>query len=605
MNTRDLQMFPEGGGWLLVEFGAETREEARQQAAGMIRELEGKEHVTGSKLFSDSAEETRIWEIRESGLGATARVPTEPDTWPGWEDSAVAPEHLGDYLREMRTLLNRYEYDGAFYGHFGQGCLHTRITFDLKTRAGIEKYRRFVGEAADLVLRYDGSYSGEHGDGQSRAELLPKMYGPELCEAFREFKSIWDPDNRMNPGKVVAPYPITSNLRLGADFRPAHPTTHFQFPDDEYSFSRASLRCVGVGKCRREDGGTMCPSYMVTRDEKHSTRGRAHLLFEMLQGDVISDGWRDEAVKESLDLCLACKGCKGDCPINVDLATYKAEFLSHYYAGRLRPVTAYSMGLIYWWARLASIAPRFVNTLMDTPVISSIPKRLGGIAAEREIPAFAVTSFRERFRQRKPRNVRGQTVILWPDTFNNFFHPETAEAAVEVLEAGGFHVKLPDSMLCCGRPLYDFGMLHLAKRQLRQIMDALRTEIEAGTCIVGLEPSCVATFRDELGNLFPRDEVASKLKRQTFLFSEFVHQHADKFDFPHLERRALVHGHCHHKSILGMEAEEKLFEQLGIEYDVVDSGCCGMAGSFGFEREKYDVSIACGERALLPAVREA
>ncbi|MCA9208490.1 MAG: 4Fe-4S dicluster domain-containing protein, partial [Planctomycetales bacterium] len=447
MNTRDLQMFPEGGGWLLVEFGAETREEARQQAAGMIRELEGKEHVTGSKLFSDSAEETRIWEIRESGLGATARVPTEPDTWPGWEDSAVAPEHLGDYLREMRALLNRYEYDGAFYGHFGQGCLHTRITFDLKTRAGIEKYRRFVGEAADLVLRYDGSYSGEHGDGQSRAELLPKMYGPELCEAFREFKSIWDPDNRMNPGKVVAPYPITSNLQLGADFRPAHPTTHFQFPDDEYSFSRASLRCVGVGKCRREDGGTMCPSYMVTRDEKHSTRGRAHLLFEMLQGDVISDGWRDEAVKESLDLCLACKGCKGDCPINVDLATYKAEFLSHYYAGRLRPVTAYSMGLIYWWARLASIAPRFVNSLMDTPVISSILKRLGGIAAEREIPAFAVTSFRERFRQRKPRNVQGQTVILWPDTFNNFFHPETAEAAVEVLEAGGFHVKLPDSML--------------------------------------------------------------------------------------------------------------------------------------------------------------
>src|SRR6266511_3422686 len=281
------------------------------------------------KLYDDIEMEQKIWEIRESGLGATARIPGRPDTWEGWEDSAAPPERFGDYLRDLRKLFKSYGYEGSFYGHFGQGCLHTRINFDLVTAEGVRKFRSFIEEAADLVVSYGGSLSGEHGDGQSRAELLPKMFGPEIVDAFREFKTIWDPEGRMNPGKVVDPYRLDENLRLGAGYAPPRLATTFRFPADQEGFADAALRCVGVGTCRREDGGTMCPSYMVTREEQHSTRGRARLLFEMLQGEVVTGGWRSEEVHDALDLCLSCKGCKGDCPVSVDMATLKAEFLSH------------------------------------------------------------------------------------------------------------------------------------------------------------------------------------------------------------------------------------------------------------------------------------
>jgi Fe-S oxidoreductase len=513
---------------------------------------------------------------------------------------------MGDYLRDLRKLLDSYDYACSFYGHFGQGCLHTRINFDLTTRAGIARFRAFMLDAADLVLRYGGSISGEHGDGQARAELLPKMFGAELIDAFREFKRIWDPDGRMNPGKVVDPAPLDTHLRLGPDYRPPEPRTHFRFPDDEGSFSRAMLRCVGVGKCRRADGGTMCPSYMVTREEEHSTRGRARLLFEMLQGETIGDGWRDEHVKDALDLCLACKGCKGDCPVHVDMATYKAEFLSHYYAGRLRPRTAYSMGLIYWWARLAAHAPGCANALTQTPGLNRLAELLAGLAPQRRIPAFAAETFRAWCARQTPRRPDGRRVLLWPDTFNNHFHPATARAAYEVLEWAGFRVALPERTLCCGRPLYDWGMLDLAERLLRQTLDTLRDDICAGTPLVVLEPSCAAVFRDELRNLFPHDEDARRLARQTYLLSEFLEQRAPDFSPPRLARQALVHGHCHHKAIMKLDAEMAVLRRLGLDCDELDAGCCGMAGAFGFERgEHYDVSLKAGERALLPAVRAA
>ncbi|MDX1583753.1 MAG: (Fe-S)-binding protein, partial [Thermoanaerobaculia bacterium] len=424
-----------------------------------------------------------------------------------------------------------------------------------------------------------------------------------LVGAFREFKSIWDPDWRMNPGKVVTPYRLDENLRLGADYDPWEPKTHFQYPEDRNSFARAALRCVGVGKCRREGGGVMCPSYMVTREEKHATRGRAHLLWEMLNRDVIDKGWRDERVKEALDLCLACKGCKKDCPVDVDMATYKAEFLSHYYKGRLRPMTAYSMGLIYWWSRIASHMPDLVNFTLTAPGISSLVKRLGGIAGEREMPLYANEPFRKRFGDREPNGVGGEEIILWPDTFNNHFHPETAEAAVEVLEASGFRVTIPERILCCGRPLYDYGFLGTAKRLLREILDELRPQIRAGIPVVGLEPSCVSVFRDELTNLFPHDIDAKRLSDQTYTLSEFLRER--DVEIPEMERRAIVQGHCHDKSVLDFRAEEKLLRKMGLELESPDSGCCGMAGSFGFESEKYDVSVACGERVILPEVRSA
>ncbi len=605
LNVAEIAFLPEGGGWLLVEFGGATRQEANDRARALMEDLRGKENVSSMKLFDDPVLAAKIWLVRESALGATVFIPGEPLYWEGWEDAAVPPEKLGGYLRDLHRLLAKYDYTSALYGHFGQGCVHTRINFDLTSRDGIKKYRSFIEEAADIVVGYGGSLAGEHGDGQSRAELLPKMFGPELVQAFSEFKAIWDPDWKMNPGKVVEPYRMDENLRLGPQYNPAQLKTHFQFPEDQGSFAVASLRCVGVGRCRRTEGGTMCPSYMVTREEEHTTRGRAHTLFEMLQGQVLKDGWHDEHVKDALDLCLACKGCKGDCPVNVDIATYKAEFLSHYYQGRLRPMTSYTMGLIYWWARLASRMPAAANFFTHAPILSNLAKSVIGIAPQRRMPVFAAQTFKAWFRRRPPRNLGGPEVLLWPDTFNNYLHPETAMAGVEVLESIGYHVLVPEQSLCCGRPLYDHGMLTIAKRLLRQVLDTLRPQILAGIPIVGLEPSCVAVFRDELVNLFPHDENARRLQKQAFLLSEFLEKKVENYQPPRLQRKAIVHGHCHHKAIMRMTSEEAVLKKLGLDYQLLDSGCCGMAGAFGFEKDHYDVSIKSGERVLLPAVRNA
>jgi FAD/FMN-containing dehydrogenase/Fe-S oxidoreductase len=606
LHPKDIQLLPEGKGFLLAEFGGDSKEDSDEQARAVMEALKGKGDAPNMKLFDDPEEEAKVWQVRESGLGATAFVPNMKDTWPGWEDSAVPPHKVGPYLRDLRKLFHKYDYEASLYGHFGQGCIHCRIPFDLYTAKGIDTYRSFVAEASDLVLSYGGSLSGEHGDGQARAELLPKMYGPEIMQAFREFKSIWDPEWKMNPGKVIDAYPITSNLRLGSDYNPREPETYFAYPNDQGSFARAALRCVGVGKCRRLEGGTMCPSFMVTREEKDATRGRAHLLFEMLRGEVIGkNGWKDESVKDALDLCLACKGCKDDCPVSVDMATYKAEFLAHYYKGRIRPIYAYAFGLIHVWARLAQIAPSLVNFINRAPFLSSLAKGFIRVAQERTMPAFAPESFKSWF-ARRPLHNQGKTrVMLWPDTFNNYFHPAVAKAAVEVLEDAGFQVVLPKRDLCCGRPLYDYGMLDTAKRWLLQILHSLADEIEAGTPIVGLEPSCTAVFRDEVFEMFPHHENARRLKKQTFTLAEFLEKHAPDYRVPKLQRKALVHGHCHHKAVMHLDCEKKLLERVGLDYEVPDSGCCGMAGAFGFEADKYDVSIAVGERVLLPAVRKA
>jgi Fe-S oxidoreductase len=515
----------------------------------------------------------------------------------------VPPEKVGPYLRALRQLFSKYGYHPSIYGHLGQGCIHCRVGFDLYTAEGIEHYKAFLDEAVDLVVSHGGSLSGEHGDGQARGSYLPRMFGDTLYQAFIEFKRIWDPHWKMNPGKKIEAYGVDENLRLGPDYNPPQPATHFKFADDKYSFGRAALRCVGVGECRRESGQIMCPSYQVTREEKDCTRGRAHLLFEMLNGEVLTDGWKSEAVKDALDLCLACKGCKHDCPVNVDMATYKAEFLSHYYAGRPRPRHAYSMGLIHWWARLASWMPRVANFFSQTPVLGDVLKYLGGIAPQRKMPQFARQTFRVWFRRRGPRNQGRPQVILWADTFNNHFNPEVLQAGVEVLEAAGCQVLVPEASLCCGRPLYDFGMLDTAESLLRQIMHTLRPWVEAGVPVVGLEPSCVAVFRDELLGLFPTNEDAKRLSKNTFMLSEFLEK--QEFQPPQLEQKAVVHGQCHHRSVMGLDDEEAVLKKLGLDFEVLKDGCCGMAGSFGFEREHYDVSVAVGEQSLLPSVRQA
>jgi FAD/FMN-containing dehydrogenase/Fe-S oxidoreductase len=585
LNPHGLALLPPGGGWLLVEFGGETLDEAMAKARPLV--------TASSRLYDNASKEARfIWAVRESGLGATAHVPGKPLMWEGWEDAAVAPQKLGAYLRDLRKLLESYQYGGDLYGHFGDGCVHTRTNFDMKSAPGIAKFRAFLDDAADLVASYGGSFSGEHGDGQARAALLGKMFGPELLVAFREFKSLWDPEGKMNPGKVVDPYMPDENLRLGADYRPWAPETHFQFAEDEGRMNHAVLRCVGVGKCRRLDGGTMCPSYQVTREEEHSTRGRARLLFEMFEGKVVPNSWRNEAVKESLDLCLACKGCKGECPTQVDMATYKAEFMSHYYEGRLRPMAAYSMGLIYWWAGLASKAPALANGLM------ALGKPFAGVAKERRMPRFARKTFREQFAPNVKR-ADGPRVLLWPDTFNNHFTPGTALAAAEVLERFGYRVEIPKKRLCCGRPLYDWGFLDRAKKLLRETIDAL----DENVTIVGLEPSCVSVFRDELPNLFPHDARTKKISANTLTLSELLAR--DNVPLPSLNRKAIAQAHCHHKAIMRFDSEETLLRKMGLELTHPDSGCCGMAGAFGFEAKHYDLSMKLGERVILPLVREA
>ncbi len=618
VNLEGLALLPEGNGWLMVEFGAKTAAEAESQAHDLMAALDRSVAPPNMRLFTDRKQIRRIWEVRESSLGVTSHVPGQPPYWEGFEDSAVAPEKLGAYLRDLRKLMQAFHYGGSFYGHFGHACIHTRMDYDLESTEGVRKFRQFMEEAADLVIRYGGSLSGEHGDGQARAELLPKMFGPEIMQAFREFKSLWDPDWKMNPGKLIEPYRLDENLRLGAGYAPWQPETHFKFPDDHGSLASATLRCVGVGKCRRDEGGVMCPSFRVTRDEEHSTRGRAHLLWEMTKGDVIKDGWQNEAVKESLDLCLACKGCKSDCPVGVDVATYKAEFLSHYYETNRRPLNALALSNFDIWVRTASHVPGLVNLTTQLPGLRDLAKLAGGIPAQRRIPAFAPQTFKQWWEQYSRGNGRihpsgeakrskdsENSVLLWADTFNNHFLPATARAAVKVLEAAGFDVTVPRAHLCCGRPLYDVGILDRAKSLLLQIMDELLPEIEAATPIVVLEPSCAAVFRDELTNLFPKDERAQALSKQVFLLSEFLEQRAKSFPLPKLPRRALIHGHCHHKAIMKMTAEESVLNRMGVNFTAPAPGCCGMAGAFGFEKDKYEISKAIGELELLPAVRQA
>jgi FAD/FMN-containing dehydrogenase/Fe-S oxidoreductase len=605
INPEGLALLPEGGGWLLAEFGAPTASDAESQARGLMEALGRSAQSRSFRLLADKHQARKAWEVRESALGAVSRVPGELPTWEGWEDAAVAPQKLGGYLREFRKLTEAYNYRCVVYGHFGDGCVHNRITFDLQTDEGLKQMRQFVEDAADLVVSYGGSLSGEHGDGQARAELLPRMFGPELIEAFQKFKALWDPEWKMNPGKLVLPNKLDADLRLGADYHPWEPETHFKFPQDGGSLAQATLRCVGVGKCRQYEGGMMCPSFRATREEEHSTRGRAHLLWEMTRGDVVRDQWRDASVKSSLDLCLSCKGCKSDCPVGVDVATYKAEFLSHHYEGKRRPLNHYAFGQIDRWARIASAFPGTANFFTQTAGLRGILKFMAGVSPQRTLPTLARTSFRNWFAERKPANSAAPPVVLWPDTFNNYFHPETAIAAVEVLEAAGFQVRLPESNVCCGRPLYDFGMLDRAKQLLLRTLDILHCEISDGIPVVVLEPSCASVFRDEMLNLFPDDPRAQKLSAQVLLLSEFLESKADHSRLPAIARKALVHGHCHQKSVMKMADEETILRRLGVDYEMPSPGCCGMAGAFGFEKEKYPVSTAVGELELLPAVRRA
>ncbi len=597
-------VLPDGRAWLYAEFGHDDADEATALAESALEAVKDGPQLE-ARLIIDKAEQAAAWKVRESAVG-DSRAPGYMDAEGNWEDAAVHPDKLGAYLRDFQKVLDDHGYRCVYYGHFGQGCVHTRMDFDLKSAAGVKTFRSFMEKCADLVVSYGGSLAGEYGEGHGRAELLPKMFGPELMAAFNEFKRIWDPDVKMNPNRLIGDVKLDEGLRLGPDYRPPELTTHFAFPDDEGSFATAVERCFGMAKCRNLGSLTMCPSFHVTREERHSTRGRARLLFEMLKGDPISDGWRDDAVKESLDLCLACKGCTGDCPVQVDIPTYKAEFLSHYYSRRRRPLNQYVLGLLPWWGPVAARTPRIANALSQTSAIARPAKRRLGLAEERDLPRFANETLRAWHRRRQPWHLDPERppVILWGDTFTNLFEPGIGRAALEVLAAAGFAPRLSPPGLCCGRPLYDFGMLGTAKRAMRKVLDGMSPYIELGWPMVVLEPSCASVFRDELRKLLPHDEHARRLVAQTFTLDEFLERHAPDWEPPRLQRRALIHGHCHQKAVIG--AGPDLLRRAGVDAEMTKAGCCGMAGSFGYHAgEQYEVSMAIGEHFLLPQVRSA
>ncbi len=622
MNSQALDEMPEGTGFLLVQFGGKDTAEADRRAQEMLDDLGRGEHDPDVKFFDDPAREEELWLVRESGLGATAHVPHHPDTWPGWEDSAVPIDRVGDYVRDLYQLYEEFGYASdagpSIYGHFGQGCIHTRINFDLTSAEGVAHYRRFLERAADLVASYGGSLSGEHGDGQQRAELLTTMFGQEVVDLFGQAKRLFDPEDKMNPGKVAFPARLDEHLRLGKDWAPRETQDlFFGFPEDGGSFSKAASRCVGVGKCRQhthDSGAVMCPSYQATRDEEHSTRGRARLLFEMLDGhgdSPVQDGWRSEEVREALDLCLACKGCKTDCPASVDMATYKAEFLAHHYQGRLRPRADYATG---WLPMLAALATRtrlgpVLNAFSHAPLLDRLGPRLAGLE-EREVPLFASETLQQWWARRGPRGSgeRG-TVLLWPDTFTNSFTPHVGKAAVQVMEQAGWRVTIPTEPLCCGLTWVSTGQLATAKRVIRRTVQMLAPHVRDGGLVVGLEPSCTAVFRSDAPDLFPDDLDVRRLKDKTVTLAELLTEHTDGWTPPRLDRdgpvSAVAQVHCHQHAIMGWDTDQKLLGDAGVDVEHLDSGCCGLAGNFGFTAGHGEVSEACAEDVLLPRLRDA
>ncbi|MFJ8310878.1 MULTISPECIES: FAD-binding and (Fe-S)-binding domain-containing protein [unclassified Streptomyces] len=594
---------PRGGAWLFVEAGGATEAEARARAEELARAGD----APAAAVVSDPAGMRALWRVREDAAGTATRMPDGTEAWPGWEDCAVPPARLGGYLREFRALLSSYGLRGAPYGHFGDGCIHVRIDFDLLTPAGIARFRGFSEELAGLVVAHGGSLSGEHGDGQARAELLPTMYGPELVGLFGEFKDLWDPAGIMNPGILARPARLDENLRF--EVLPKRPVdVAFGYPHDGGDFSAAVRRCVGVAKCRTAEvssggGEVMCPSFRATGEEAHSTRGRARLLHEMLAGEVVTDGWRSEEVRDALDLCLSCKGCRSDCPVGVDMATYKAEFLHHHYQGRRRPAAHYAMGRLPEWLRAAAPLARPLNAAARVRPLAALAKRIAQIAPERTLPALAPRTFLRAVRNRPV--PRDPAVILWPDTFTDHLSPEVGRAGLRVLADAGLAAALPPGRVCCGLTYVSTGQLDRARSVMRRTLDVLDPLLGAsGPPVVVLEPSCAAALRADLPELLPADPRAARLAAAVRTFAQALEECAPHWTPPRVDRQVVGQTHCHQHAVLGDAAERRLREKAGLTGGL-SGGCCGLAGNFGFERGHWEVSMACAEEHLLPSVRDA
>ena len=618
---------PAGGGWLMVEMGGADRAEALAGAEALARDA-GTDAV---RVIPPGPEASAMWRIRADGAGLAGRTPSGAQAWPGWEDAAVPPEHLGAYLRAFEALMAEHGIDGLPYGHFGDGCVHVRLDLPLDKQSDVSGFRAFLEASARLVVEHGGSLSGEHGDGRARGELLSLMYSEQARDLFAAVKDLFDPDDVLNPGIVVRPRPLDADLR-----RPhavALGRSGFAFEHDGGDLTTAVHRCVGVGKCRADTsdvGGFMCPSYLATRDEKDSTRGRARVLQEMANGTLVTGGWRSPEVHDALDLCLSCKACSSDCPAGVDMAQYKAEVLHRAYAGRLRPMNHYALGWLPRWSRLVAglRLARLANAMLGWRPLGKVVLRLGGMDPRRSIPSFATTTFRQQWArgsavEHAPVGVGepdaaesvGTTdvtrrVVLWTDSFSDAFDPEVPAAMVVVLQDAGYEVIVPEEDACCGLTWISTGQLDGARKRLTGLLGVLAPFATNGIPIVGIEPSCTAVLRSDLLDLLPDDPRAAVVAQATHTLAELLTDDEGRYgpvDWmpPSLDGvQVLAQPHCHQHAVMGYDADLALLARAGATVETI-AGCCGLAGNFGMEKGHYDVSVAVAENGLLPALRAA
>ncbi|MFI0137883.1 FAD-binding and (Fe-S)-binding domain-containing protein [Streptomyces luteogriseus] len=583
---------PEGHAWLYVELEGDDPSEVRARAAALLNTLEAQGRLTGGRVVESPAERRSLWRVREDGAGLAARLVDGGESWPGWEDAAVAPENLAAYLRGFRKLLAAHDLTGVLYGHFGAGCVHVRIDFDMATDAGRGAMRQFLTEAAALVVEHGGTLSGEHGDGRARGELLEVMYSHRMIAAFAAFKQVFDPEGLLNPGVIVDPAPLDADLALRE--LPLLETT-FGFPHDEDGFAGAVRRCVGVGRCRSDAGGVMCPSYRATGEENDSTRGRARMLQEMVRGESVTDGWRSTEVRDALDLCLSCKACSGDCPVGVDMATYKAEFLHQHYKGRLRPRSHYSLGWLPKTSALAGYAARPLNAILRGP-LGRLLARLGGVTTRRRIPAFASRrALRETLQAAK--TTEPAKAVLFVDSFTRAFRPRVAGAASRVLADAGIPCT-PQDGLCCGLTWVSTGQLSVARRVMTRTVTAL-DDGDTRPVIVP-EPSCAAALKRDVPELLGT-EAAQRVADRVHTFTGALTDLADQgWTPPPLPGNVVLQTHCHEYATFKGRRPADLLRRLGVRTVDEAEGCCGLAGNFGFEAEHYDTSLAVAGLALKP-----
>jgi len=607
----EIALLPDGKAWLLVELSKDSAAELERVADAFELAMQQSFRVLSVSRI-DAIDTPRIWSIREQGASATSMSlhPDDPDPIVGWEDTAVDPMQLGDYLREFQALVDKYHYTTSLYGHFGDGCIHARITFDTRSSEGVERFREFSRELATTVVKYGGSLSGEHGDGQAKAEFLPIMFGTDLMHAFDRFKRAWDPDNRMNPGKLINPYRIDENLRFGPDYKTPVVTSTLVFKEDPGGFGRTSERCIGMGKCRAHKGA-MCPSYQATREERYSTRGRAHLLHELLRGEILREGWQDPNIADSLEHCLSCKACKSECPTQVDIAMYKSEFMHRHYQHKRRPLVHHVFGQIGRWLPMMSRLAPLINTVLSSPLQHLINRRLG-ISTKKRLPRLAKQAFTVAARKTCIDSdadffwygvSNAPQVVLWADSFNNHYRPHLMQSAVNVLTAAGFRVGVARHHFCCGRPLYEHGLLEQARTQLQKILDQFYSKLPGNTAVVVLEPSCLSVFHDELQRLLPDDPRAPQLLEKVSTLADFLT--AQQVMPKRQLSRAILHLHCHHKSLLYSAAEKNWLQDCFNELSEPEQGCCGMAGSFGMKAKTHAIGLTLFQRKLKPVIDSA